>query len=52
MGRPVADEVRLGWRTNLLDVYPSKRESVDFEHPYTPKKSVLSKKNRDIYRSY
>jgi hypothetical protein len=41
-----------GWHSNLLDVHSSKRELVEFEHPYAPKKSALSKKNRDIYTFY
>jgi hypothetical protein len=33
----------------LLDQYPSAKEQLEWEHPYTPKKSALSRKNRDIY---
>jgi hypothetical protein len=37
--------VETGWNTNLLDLYPSGDERVEWKHPYTPKISSLSGTN-------
>jgi hypothetical protein len=41
--------VEAGWNTNLLDLDPSGDERVEWEPPYTPKISSLSRHKRDIY---